>query len=318
MGLIFWLVQSGKLQLSFVEEVIRNNPWRIVSALLFILVDQVFVAIRLRIIMMTKIKETLSLLKVILINWIGIFFNAVLPGAVTGDLVKIFYLHDLNTNLPKKFLFLGVFMDRLLGLIGLVSIGGLFSIFNYSALTQFSPEVTHLVHTNLLMILGFILAAIFFFFFSQVPLNISKKLQALPIFNKVMPLFDHIWNTFILFKPKIGILFFYSLVVQFFALVIFWYLVSPFAQGEALTFAKTATIMPIGFISIALPIAPAGLGVGHAVFESLLGFYGVTNGANLFNLYFLVVMLTNLTGAIPYIMYSSNKKLDLERIQQDN
>lgn len=316
-GLIYWLVQSGKLELSFIEQVFSESPLRVFGAFAFILIDQIFVAIRLKIIMQTKAQEILSTVKLVIINWIGLFFNSVLPGAVTGDLVKIFYINDLDKSLDKKFALLGVLMDRIIGLIGLICIGGTFSLLNYSMLTGLSQEVTHLVHINLSLVAGIAFSAILFFFFSDLPLKISAKLKPFPVFNKVMPALENIWNTFLLFRSKLGILFFYSLIIQFLAVVIFWFLVHPFAEGADLSFSQTAAIMPIGFISMALPIAPAGLGVGHAVFGSLLGFYGITNGANLFNLYFIVVMMTNLSGAIPYVLYSSKKKLDLNEIQEN-
>ena len=130
-----------------------------------------------------------------------------------------------------------------------------------------------------------------------------------------MPIFDRVWHTFILFRSRIWELFLCSVAVQFIAILIFWYLVHPYAEGAQLDLAKVAAVLPMGFISIAIPIAPAGLGVGHAVFESLFQFFDVTNGANLFNLYFIVVMITNITGAIPYVLYSSKHKINLDEVK---
>lgn len=316
-GLITWLVKSGKLELSFIEEVFANDPLRILLAIMFMLFDQSFVALRLKIIVMTKAKETISLLKLLIINWIGLFFNSVLPGAVTGDLVKIFYIRDLDRSLPKDFIFLGVFMDRVIGVIGLVSIGTVFSLFNYKTLVGLSENVKHLVHVNMLLFFVLMIAAFLFLFFHELPLKISYKLKPYPVLSRIMPIFDRVWGTFILFRSRIWELFLCSLAVQFIAILIFWFLVYPYAEGGELSLSIMAAVLPIGFISIAIPIAPAGLGVGHAVFESLFAFFNITNGANLFNLFFIVMMITNLTGAIPYVLYRSKNKLDLKEIQQE-
>ena len=316
-GLITWLVKSGKLELSFIEEVFQTDPLRIFFAIGFILLDQSFVALRLKIIILTKAKEAISIFKLLIINWIGLFFNSVLPGAVTGDLVKIFYIRDMDRSLPKDFIFLGVFMDRVIGLIGLITVGTFFSLFNYNTLTTLSENVKHLVHINMLLFLVILIAAFFFLFFHQVPLKISAKLKNYPLLNSIMPIFDRVWETFILFKSRIWELFLCSLAVQFFAILIFWYLVHPYAEGGELDLAIMAAVLPMGFISIAIPIAPAGLGVGHAVFESLFAFFNITNGANLFNLYFIVMMITNLTGAIPYVLYRSKNKVDLQKIKEE-
>lgn len=206
-------------------------------------------------------------------------------------------------------------MDRVIGLVGLVFLGSLFSVFNYGKLTGLSENFKHLVHINFALLCTIIIAGFFFLFFHQVPLKISAKLAKYPILNKIMPIFDRVWNTFILFRSKMWLLFLCSLAVQFIAILIFWYLVHPYAEGAELDIVKIAAVLPMGFISIAIPIAPAGLGVGHAVFETMFGFFGVTNGANLFNLYFIVVMITNITGAIPYVFYSSKKKVNLDEIK---
>lgn len=316
-GLILWLVRNGKLDMGFVKDIFLQDPIRVFSAVVFIILDQFIVALRLRLILMTKAKEVISYIKLILINWIGLFFNSVLPGAVTGDLVKIFYIRDLDETLDKKFIFLGVFMDRLIGLIGLITVGSFFSLLNYNDLVALAPEVQQVVHTNLLMMLAIIIGLTLFLFFHEVPIKIMAKLKKFSFLNKIVSILEAIWNTFVAFKAKLLPLFLYSLAIQFIGVVIFWYLVHPFAEGAELTFAKTAALMPIGFISIAIPIAPAGLGVGHTVFDTLLGFYQVTNGANLFNLYFIIMMIANLTGSVPYIFYSGNKKVKLSELEQD-
>ncbi len=47
-------------------------------------------------------------------------------------------------------------------------------------------------------------------------------------------------------------------------------------------------LMPIGLISVALPIAPGGIGIGHIAFDSPYQITGLFGGADIFNLYVLV------------------------------
>jgi hypothetical protein len=92
-----------------------------------------------------------------------------------------------------------------------------------------------------------------------------------------------------------------SIVVQFGAVIAFWSLIYPFVGGH-MDFVQALAFIPIGLMTLALPVAPSGLGVGHAIFQKLFEFSGIDNGASLFNLYFFVSLIVNLFGVIPYMM----------------
>ncbi len=80
----------------------------------------------------------------------------------------------------------------------------------------------------------------------------------------------------------------------------FWLISSPFFNSP-LSLYMAYTFIPLGMMAIAIPISPAGLGVGHAIFGTLFGYYGIKGGASLFNLYFLALITMNLLGAIPFM-----------------
>ena len=58
---------------------------------------------------------------------------------------------------------------------------------------------------------------------------------------------------------------------------------------------------PCGMLATMLPIAPVGLGVGQVAFLSLFRLAGSEQGANLFSLYTLVVLLMSVGGGIFYL-----------------
>ena len=60
-------------------------------------------------------------------------------------------------------------------------------------------------------------------------------------------------------------------------------------------------------IITAIPISPGGLGVGHAAFEKIFQYFTVMNGANLFNIYWIVFILNNLLGIILIYFYQKKK-----------
>jgi hypothetical protein len=96
------------------------------------------------------------------------------------------------------------------------------------------------------------------------------------------------------------------LIVQFMGVLVFWSLIHPFVENR-MDFVQALAFIPLGLMTLALPVAPSGLGVGHAIFQKLFEFSGIDNGASLFNLYFVVTLAVNVLGVIPYMLTKSKK-----------
>ena len=101
LGLIYWLVQSGKLDFTLLNEVAKS-PFKILLYISLFLGVLGIVAYRWRIILVDRCKKTLPYFLIFKSCWIGLFFNSVLPGSVSGDLIKVFYVKDLDEKLTKK------------------------------------------------------------------------------------------------------------------------------------------------------------------------------------------------------------------------
>ena len=54
-----------------------------------------------------------------------------LPGVVTGDVVKLLYVKDMHKNFSKTYLLTSVFIDRIIGLCGLLFLTGFISILKF-------------------------------------------------------------------------------------------------------------------------------------------------------------------------------------------
>lgn len=311
-GLIYWLVKSDKLDFSLLNDLIQN-PLPILTAIGLMQIIILLITIRLKFFLHLRTKSNLSTLRIYMANWIGLFFNSVLPGSVSGDLVKIFYIKKEDKHLSKKFLLLSVFVDRVVGLMGLVFLGGLVSLFNYGSLSSLSQDVSNLSKINIFLMLIIAVSLATIYIAPNLPLKISSSLKKIPIsiLHKILNKLEIIWKDLILFKNKLIGQILISMVIQSISVFIFWSITSPYADNH-FSLMTAFSIMPIGFISIALPIAPAGLGVGHVVFEKLLAFFQITNGASLFNLYFFVLMITNLTGVIPYLFFGTDKNIKFQ------
>jgi len=317
-GLIYWLVQSGKLDFNILAEAFQS-PARLISGFLMTICVLLIVTLRYRVILDHKMTKQISFLKILKYNWIGMFFNSVLPGAVSGDIVKIFYIKEDDKELSHRFLFASILIDRFVGLFGLIIILGTFTIFNYTDLTALSMDIKKILDINIFLFACVLVGLFSLFFFENLPFKITKPFLGLPLLNKILPKLLDAWKSLCEFRKQIIALTILSILVQFLAVIVFWFIVSPFADGEFL-FSYAFSIVPIGFVALAIPIAPSGLGVGHAVFHSLFGYIGVKNGASLFNIYFFVVLFSNLLGSIPYLLSKSNKINihDLEELAEEN
>jgi uncharacterized protein (TIRG00374 family) len=293
-GLIYWLISSGKLDFSLVSKALHTGYFWLIAIML--ITGQALASVyRYKILLEIKSSKKIPFLKLASINWIGFFFSSLLPGAVTGDLVKLVYVKKLDHQLTKTFLATSALLDRILGLAGLLSLSGFFSILYFSEVTKVSPQITHVILLNLFLLLG---TGVFFLVLLS-PIHVQNLLlNFLP--KKISHLLHQV---FVLRNNRKEIFkcFAVSILMQFFGILAFWTVTSPF-YATHLPLPYVFTFIPIGLITTAIPISPGGLGVGHALFANLFSMVNIPNGASLFNLFFLCNMSVNLLGVIPYLL----------------
>jgi len=301
--LIGWLIQSGKLDFKLVAKAFENPGLMAICALLIAL--QILIgATRWRLILMTKAEKRLRLRDVLPVSWIGQFFNTFLPGAVTGDFIKLLYAKDLDSSLSRTFLVTSALMDRIIGLVGLLFIMGTATLLNYSRLSSFSPEMARLMQFNAFLFLGGFCFILSLMLPARVQKVFLKFIRKIPLVGqKFHKLFFEVW-AFGRNKMTIFFCVLLSVITQFFGVFAFWLISSPFFSKEILV-SDIFSIVPIGQITIAIPISPSGLGVGHFIFDKLFSYVGQSGGASFFNLFFILMVGINLLGFFPYVL---NKK----------
>jgi glycosyltransferase 2 family protein len=96
-GLIVWLISSGKLDFKLLIQ-LQHYPFSVLLATILTLVNICFVSMRWRKILDARSKISLPLDGMIKVSWIGQFFSSVLPGSVSGDLVKIFICSESESR----------------------------------------------------------------------------------------------------------------------------------------------------------------------------------------------------------------------------
>jgi hypothetical protein len=249
-----------------------------------------------------KIGRTLKAIPLINLTWMGQFFSTILPGGVTGDLVKIVYAQKLDKNLSKGFLLISAFIDRIFGLIGLLIIQGIVCLVLFKELVALSPKVEMLLYFNFALFFGVVIFLATLFLKKSWQEAILSLVNKLPIAGeKLSHALEHFWligsHRLIFFK---GLMI--TIVTHTIVIMAFYWLIVPFLE-HPLPLKYAFAFIPLGLISIMVPISPMGLGVGHAMFQELFSYFSIMNGASLFNLFFLFEVFINLLGGIPYIFY---------------
>lgn len=308
-AIIAWLLKSGKLDFSLINRSLSSGYQWLICFLLLV-IQAIGASLRWRWLLGINSSRPISVPKTIKVTWIGLFFNSFLPGAVTGDLIKLVYAKDLDPEMSKTYLVTTVLVDRILGLIGLLCILGISSLYYYSEIISLSAQMSNLIHFNIFLFAG----AISFIIFLFIPRGFQEKLLLLAdiipfIGEKIRKTLTSFWtigdHKGVLFKCII-----FSIGLQALSFYAFYLVSSPF-YSQPIPYQYIVTFIPLGFMATAIPIAPAGLGIGHAAFDKLFSLAGISGGASFFNLFFLILITVNFLGLIPYLF--SKKKTQIKK-----
>lgn len=307
-AILVWLINKGELDFSLIETVLTQYPLRVVLAISLILFSAIGTSYRWKLLLEVKSQDKLPGKKIVGLTWIGLLFSSILPGAVTGDVLKVVYARDLDPTLSKTYLITSALMDRIIGLLGLLFLLGFFSIINYQDLVSHGPAMERLLHINFLFLFGALIFFITLFLpqkMQRVLLNLFEKIPFVGL--AIKKVLSGVWamgqEKLVIFKCLMM-----SLVFQMGNTLAIYVISYPFFNVE-LSLSKVFTFVPLGLMCTALPISPAGMGVGHAVFGSLFSYYGVAKGASLFNLYFLCMVFVNLLGIFPFLLIGKKTKI---------
>src|SRR3989338_9027646 len=161
LGIFIYFVASGHVDLAKIQRAFFSSPWILLSLSLGFLI-LVISTVRWRILKASQgirlsFKQTLKLV------FIGHFFNIVIPGTVSGDLVKVYYM----TRRKDKKMAAGfsVFMDRFVGLFMMVILTLAAVLLNYSFI-QSVPELA-VIGRGVIMAFGISLGGLIFFLFKK-------------------------------------------------------------------------------------------------------------------------------------------------------
>ncbi len=266
-ALIYWLIHSKKITLEpFVQ--LANSWWPIPLALGSTAL-MLFVNNYRWLLLLHGQGIPISQWKTLRLSFIGLFFNLAMPGSVGGDVLKAYYITREYPHAKLK-VATSVLVDRLVGLYSIILLA-------FIAIVSNLPKVTGEPALRNLGIFIFLLFGAFNLFFL---IGFSRRirghdftenvLKKLPAGGKVAKIYDGV-HSFRDGQKQFLIGIALSLFAQ--SQMITSLFIIGRHLGFEVSFESFFFVFPVGFMAIAIPISPAGIGVGQAVFLKLFHWY---------------------------------------------
>jgi uncharacterized protein (TIRG00374 family) len=267
LGLIFWLVQSGKLNFKALLNLLQ--PQYLALALFLLGANMYLTSERWRVLLLTQ-SHRLPSWQTFKLTLIGIFFNFAVPGGVGGDLIKAFYFAKDHPE-SKMVAATSVLMDRVLGLYGMTVMALLAMIFDWQHV-QANPSLHFLWLLVLVLFLGFNVALGLIFSQKMYDGGAFKGLlEKLPLHTKTVRIYDSLHYYGRNLKFVVGSVLI-SLLAQTFT-ILFMILAGSVSGMGHMAWSTYFLVAPLGFMATAIPVSPAGVGIGQAAFYFLFNLY---------------------------------------------
>ncbi|MEY2333044.1 lysylphosphatidylglycerol synthase transmembrane domain-containing protein [Acidithiobacillus ferrianus] len=287
-GILLWLLHGTHWQ-TLARRFAELRPFWFLAAVLSYAANLSVSAIRWRIILLAM-ERSAPMLWLLRLNWVGAYFNQVLPGSVSGDVVRAWYTRHQTHSMPLALA--AVFGDRFMGLGALVAIAAVAFLLDGARaglLPQMGWTIGMLVFAYILIV--FLILTPWLNFLEKVAGRLGEKLHDIRL--GMGALLRHrliLVGTILL-----------SFVVQFFSILTFWLLAH--ALGEAPGAVAVWVVWPVVSLFLALPISFAGWGLREGLMVFYLSYLhmGHDQALALSLLLGFTVVLTSLPGALLWI-----------------
>ena len=316
-GVLYLLLRDPQKRAEMVRVIEGANQfWLAIGALVYVGVEARS-AVRWQLLLRVQ-GVKLGMWRTLSLVFIGVFFNFFIPGGTGGDVVKIFYLLK-ETPGQRMAAVLATLMDRLLGLIAMVLLGGITIWLQWDWLTQSSATTNYL--WTALIVLGVCLTLITFSFIISGLGLVHRLPDRFPGREKLAELalgYNLYRRAWPITLASLGI----SVVAHLGYFSTFYFaarsLSLPAIQLPSL--GELFTIMPVVNTITSLPISIGGLGVREGLFQVFLGKLSGISSAVAVVISSTGFVLTAVSGAIGgalYLFYRPSEHARLGQIQAE-
>ena len=233
--------------------------------------------------------------QVVVLYFVGVFFNNFMVGNVGGDAVRIYDLKRLTGRGISGFA--ATFLDRFIGLFTL----SCFSVVTF----VFSPDLWQAGLILPILSLGAMLCAILCFGFSGRLSGVVVRICQRFLPEKISGLVVNIRECFQLYRRAYGVLARVAVLacgVQLSRVSV--YFCVGIALGQSIAFVSFLTFIPLIAIVAAVPISFGGIGVRENMGALLFGQVGVAPAVALTMMFFgyLAGIVASLMGGVMFVL----------------
>jgi len=334
-GILAWIFRDPKQRRDMAEALSHADPFWIFIGILCYGIVELIATVRLQILLRVQGIRVGSL-RLLALVMIGILFNQFMPGGVGGDVVKIFYLLKETPGKRSQTL-LAVLMDRLIGMLSIMTIAAVLIWLRFDWLMQGAPAFNHSMLFHPVALIDWIkqapgttkivYLAIVIFASALLGITASFAITGFGLAHKIpkrFPLHDKLVDLSVA----------YNLYARAWKASLFAFLISSgvhlcsfgvfYAAARALKAGVSTldliTVMPIINTVASLPISVGGAGVREGLFQTFLNtlcgipipvatVISLTGAA--------IVLFWGLLGGVVYLFYRPSEHARLSVIEHD-
>ena len=279
-------IDVNQLAISF------KNPEILATGLIFFILHTMSFSLRWKVLLNLDIDHSYtSSLKETLV---GNFFNFFIPSGVGGDIMKALAIAETK-KISKKVSFSLVTIDRVIGLFCLILFSAVFLLIDYALGMQ--ESMVRLLQISLVLLLIACVGLLFLYHSKKIIPKLKTKFNNF-IFNKLFSFAEQVQMNIekALHSPFIFKFIAVSFLIQCLAIG-FLYIVTTTLTQQPVSFFLFLPLACFAFMASAIPLTPAGIGVGQAAFYFIFSLINIptataiTTGVSLMQFFMLIVSL---------------------------
>ncbi len=310
-GLLTWLVRGKALDFGALLVLARSPTLMAANAAMFVTCSLVITTSRWRL-LLGLADASIPFVRAVQLQMVGVFFNVVIPGNIGGDVVKALYVAREQTAEKRATILLIVFVERVMGLIGLIAMATLAIVvrgpFMWANPTM-RPMMTITGALGAATLLGAPLAIWIFVRASGrlqrlTTSDPSKPSRLLGLLNKLVTS-----GRLLVARPRVLLGTLLLSMANHGVAMSYFTLLTRTLTNQDVDYSAVATVFPLGLLTLVLPVSPAGMGVGHVAFDRLYQAIGLSGGATIFNVFIIGQIVPCVLGVFPYLLLRSRGRI---------
>jgi len=300
-GILWYIFSRPDISLHKIVEYIKNlEPSRLLMAVGLYIVIIFITCLRWQKLLKGQ-GIHLPFFKTLELNFIGLFFNAFMPSMTGGDVVKAYYVSKHSDQRLEAAT--TVLIDRVVGMLALLTIGAVASLYAISEPQIRKPAISIVVFFLIIIILCIV------FFNKRLMRKFSFDVKK-EKWQKLIVSLKRVYSAFYIYRAKKALLvevFLMSIVIQIMSVLMNYQI----ALGLGLDVSMKYFFLFIPIISVisAIPITFAGWGIGESMYKYFFGLVTEACGLaiTMSIIVRLIALILNLFGGIFYIFHKHPK-----------